>query len=175
MLSVPDILDNYSSEQIGQSDNLITVKRADEKMVDKSLVEKNWDIFFNETNPDVAVDLVINTVGEAVNNVTTVNSYVVTNRTQKLKPWITSGLVKSVNVRDKLLKVSNRHPNSIVLRERFKKYRNMLDKLIKKTKEDYYKRQFADADNPKDSWRIVNEFFVGKSNSKVKIQDRFRD
>ena len=56
------------------------------------------------------------------------------------KPWITSGLQKSISVKNKLLK------EDPVLKEEFhtncKKYRNLVSTLMKKSKQVYYDKSF---------------------------------
>ena len=63
----------------------------------------------------------------------------------KSKPWITLGLQKSISVKNKLLKnfINKKDP---VLKEEFhakyKKYRNLLSTLMKKSKQAYYDKYF---------------------------------
>ena len=63
----------------------------------------------------------------------------------KSKPWITSGLQKSMYVKDKLLTnlINKKDP---ILKEEFhtnsKKYRNLLSTLVKKIKQAYYDKYF---------------------------------
>ena len=63
----------------------------------------------------------------------------------KSKPWITLGLQKSLSVKNKLLKnfINKKAP---VLKEEFhnnyKKYRNLLSTLMKKSKQAYYDKYF---------------------------------
>ena len=59
----------------------------------------------------------------------------------KSKPWITLGLQKSISVKNKLLTnfINKKDP---ILKEEFhtnyKKYRNLLSTLMKKSKQAYY-------------------------------------
>ena len=63
----------------------------------------------------------------------------------KSKPWITLGLQKSISVKNKLLKnfINKKDP---ILKEEchtnYKKYRNLLSTLMKKSKQAYYDRYF---------------------------------
>ena len=63
----------------------------------------------------------------------------------KSKPWITLGLQKSISVKNKLLKnfINKKGP---ILKEEFhtnyKKYRNLLSTLMKKSKQAYYDKYF---------------------------------
>ena len=63
----------------------------------------------------------------------------------KSKPWITLGLKKSISVKNKLLTklINKKDP---ILKEEFhtnyKKYRNLLSTLMKKSKQAYYDKYF---------------------------------
>ena len=65
--------------------------------------------------------------------------------TLKSKPWITLGLQKSISVKNKLLTnfINKKDP---ILKEEFhtnyKKYRNLLSTLMKKSKHAYYDKYF---------------------------------
>ena len=77
----------------------------------------------------------------------------------KSKPWITLGLQKSISVKNKLLKnfINKKDP---VLKEEFhtnyKKYRNLLSTLMKKSKQAYYDKYFEkDWNNIKNTWKGI--------------------
>lgn len=75
----------------------------------------------------------------------------------KIKKWITNSLVKSINTRDSLFAKLKKNPNNTILRERYKNYKTVLNKLIKKRKEDYYKDCINKTkNNSKDLWNTVN-------------------
>ena len=63
----------------------------------------------------------------------------------KFKPWLTLGLQKSISVKKKLLKnfINKKDP---ILKEEFhtnyKKHRNLLSTLTKKSKQAYYDKYF---------------------------------
>ena len=75
----------------------------------------------------------------------------------KSKPWITLGLQKSISVKNKLLTnfINKKDP---VLKEEFhtkyKKYRNLLSTLMKKSKQAYYDKYFErNWSNIKKTWK----------------------
>ena len=85
----------------------------------------------------------------------------------KSKPWITLGLQKSISVKNKLLKnfINKKVP---VLEEEFhtnyKKYRNLLFTLMKKSKQAYYDKYFEkNWNNFKNTWKGIKSLISLKA------------
>ena len=85
----------------------------------------------------------------------------------KSKPWITLGLQKSISVKNKLLKnfINKKDP---VLKEEFhtnyKKYRNLLSTLMKKSKQAYYDKYFEkNWNNIKNTWKGIKSLISLKT------------
>ena len=85
----------------------------------------------------------------------------------KSKPWITLGLQKSISVKNKSLKnfINKKDP---VLKEEFhtnyKKYRNLLSTLMKKSKQAYYDRYFEkNWKNIKNTWKGIKSLIFLKT------------
>ena len=85
----------------------------------------------------------------------------------KSKPWITVGLQKSISVKNKLLKnfINKKVP---VLEEEFhtnyKKYRNLLFTLMKKSKQAYYDKYFEkNWNNFKNTWKGIKSLISLKA------------
>ena len=78
------------------------------------------------------------------------------------KPWITKGLKTSIKIKCKLYReyLRNRNNNSS---EKFKSYRNMLNTLLKKSKQDYYKEYFKKSTgDAKATWNGIRELVTLK-------------
>ena len=80
----------------------------------------------------------------------------VNTKTIPQSPWITKGLLKSINVKNKLYK-------QYLLRStgdhlvKFKTYRNKLNNLIRKSKREYYHKQFeCTKNNIRQTWKTIN-------------------
>ena len=59
----------------------------------------------------------------------------------KNKPWITSGIQKSIYIKNKLLEkfINKKDPQSkAIFGEQYKTYRNLLSTLMKQSKQNYY-------------------------------------
>ena len=85
------------------------------------------------------------------------------------KPWITSGILKSIQNRDKLhkkfLKEKCLVRKSLLFNE-FKKKRNMIIILLKKSRENYYAEYFLEnKSNIKETWKGIKNII--NLNSKV--------
>ena len=88
----------------------------------------------------------------------------------KKSPWINSLLIQKMRERDSLKKRFDKNPNDLVWSQ-FKKARNEVNNLVKKTKRDYFMTQFNTAKrDPKNTWRLINEITSRKTsvNSNVK-------
>ena len=77
----------------------------------------------------------------------------------KPKPWITLGLQKSISVKDKLLTNFINKTDPILKEEchtNYKKYRNLLSTLKKKSKQAYYEKYFEkNRGNFKNTWKRI--------------------
>ena len=85
----------------------------------------------------------------------------------KSKPWITLGLQKSISVKNKLLKnfINKKDP---ILKEEchtnYKKYRNLLSTLMKKSKQAYYDKYFErNWNNIKNTWKGIKSLISLKT------------
>ena len=89
--------------------------------------------------------------------------YKCNNRKDPKFPWISKGLLKSINTKNKLYKKYVMKPCE-KSKNRFKKYRNKLNALIKKSKKDYYDGRFNTFKNDmRKTWQTINNI-IGKGN-----------
>ncbi len=83
-------------------------------------------------------------------------------RKHKLSPWITFGIIRSINQRNKLYKklkqTNTDHTNYGDNRITFNRYRNLLRKLINNAKKTYYNKIFDRyRNNLKKTWSVISE------------------
>ena len=94
------------------------------------------------------------------------------NRKEKLRflPWITKGILTSIKERDKIYKDMIKAKNLQTKELKFslyKKYRNIIVDLLKKSKESHYRKFFEDnKKNCKAVWNGINEIIYSKSKVK---------
>ena len=83
------------------------------------------------------------------------------------KPWITWGLQKSIFVKNKLLTNFINKKDSILKEEfhtNYKKYRNLLSTLMKKSKQAYYDKYFErNWNNIKNTWKGIKSLISLKT------------
>ena len=83
-------------------------------------------------------------------------------KNQKKMPWITKGILRSIHTRNKLYKLSLRHP-TINNKEKYKKYRNKLTTLIRLSRKLYYSNKLeGNKSNLNSVWRTINELIKRK-------------
>ena len=108
------------------------------------------------------------------------SSYSVSTRskTRKVKPWMTSGILKSIRFRDKLYQKYISHKKQCLrlfieenpsFRQKYVSYRNWLNKLIEIQRESYITHKINTANTPKQKWETINEFTQRTKNLRDKI------
>jgi hypothetical protein len=146
-------------------DNIPRTKINYESLVCKVKTE-TWDETLRETDASSALELFMKTLNKHILKSTETTNVRVNSRYKKIKPWITAGLIKSIRNRDKMhlkLQKLKRKPNTfnleiVDLTNKYKLYRNYLNKLITKTKNDYYAHKIRlHESNPKKMWNVINE------------------
>lgn len=87
----------------------------------------------------------------------------------KRKKWINNRLIKQINERDTMYKQLKRQPNNEQLKTEYKRYCNNLNNLIKKEKNNYFKKKIDCNKNcAKNLWSVTNEY-CGLYNNKPNI------
>ena len=85
----------------------------------------------------------------------------VNRRKVPLSPWITKGLLKSINKKNKLYKQYMKSPTNVNL-QKFKTFKNKLNMLTRKSKRMYLYSKFEKSkSNMKETWTLIN-CIIGK-------------
>ena len=97
-----------------------------------------------------------------------------TKRNSITNPWITPGLINSINKKDRLYKcwkksINNKNKiGNVELYENYRKYRKILKILIKAAKQNYYFKKFdKHKGDKKKTWEIINKL-RGKETHNIK-------
>ena len=106
----------------------------------------DWNYVNNEPNIDNAFTVFYNNIDSLLNIMAPLKKQ--TKRQQGLaqRPWITSGILKSMRIRDalykKLTKKNLTPQNKILVSEKYKKYRNLIVTLQRRSKQNYFQNYF---------------------------------
>ena len=112
-------------------------------------VSQNLDGFLDMHDPDQCVQRLVTVIQSKVSELSVTGS---ARNTTPIQPWVTPGLLRSINIRNTLLKrfLSDRTSENL---NKFKKYRNVLRLATRNAKKAYYHAQFTkNAGNPKRLW-----------------------
>ena len=72
-------------------------------------------------------------------------------------PWITRGILRSIKKRNKLYKLYISNPSKQNL-DKYKKYRNNLNSVIRSSKKMYYSKELENAEgNLNATWNVINK------------------
>lgn len=152
-----------------KSEQQKTYKKINIKKLCNYLETETWEGVINNNNLNVQImtNNFMSILNKHIENCTT--SLKINNNMKKLKPWITLGLITSIKHRDNLKKIYLKTKTEKDLQE-FKFYRNYLNKLLKETKNNYYKNQIENAgNNYKKIWKTLNSVANIKNNSENNI------
>lgn len=123
--------------------------------------------FLSDLNVDVNADpnrnfeVFINTLNALIDKHFPVKLKRLKKRKHGLSPWISTGIIKSINYRDNLYKTLLLTPRTsqsfLVLKQNLKVYNNILKKSIRKAKTMYFATQFNKYKKDiKQTWGIIN-------------------
>ncbi|VEN50016.1 unnamed protein product, partial [Callosobruchus maculatus] len=145
---------NKSKRLVDRSNYIL--KKIDETRLIKNLQAANWNNIYSESDTQKATDNFYTKLQKCIEEAT--SSVKITNRTRKIKPWMTAGILTSIRKRDQLKQNLKGNHNDLLLRQTYTYYRNNVTKLIKTSKNDYYSQKFIEAgNNYRKSWDVINE------------------
>lgn len=139
------------------------------KKLKLDLRTEQWDSIYQENNINNITEKLIDKLKYYINKHT--NQVKIKNGKRRIQNWMTSGILKSVTKKNNLYKATLKHPENTELKERYKFYKNTVNKLITKAKKKYYSKQIEKNKNSsKNLWECVNEI-CGKRKPKTKIDN----
>eukprot|EP00111_Clytia_hemisphaerica_P014232 TCONS_00041923-protein len=125
-----------------------------------------WDELLLNKNPSEKLEIFIKTSQEKIDTHAPIK---LTNQKHASahKPWVTTGLLKSIKTKDFLYKKflkSKQQALKSIKHQNYKTYKNLLVKLLRKSKNNYYKNYFeTHKSNLKLVWKAINEVTNNKS------------
>lgn len=143
------------------------------RQISVSLSGKNWQELDNQTSASDAYDNFMDSFNEVLDIYAPMHTVNIPHKAIVREPWMTSGLVKSCQTRDKLyrqcLGVDKSHASYI----KYVKYRNSLHILKRITREAYYhdllEKHKCDI---RKTWCVMNSI-IGRTRDKSSISSTF--
>lgn len=129
---------------------------TDYNSIKTSLNKESWDLLYKVRDTNLVAEVITNKLLNTITNNT--NIVKTSGRLRPLKPWITKGIVKCIRKRDKLHKATVKAPDNIILINKYRKYRNTCNYIIKELKKQYYQEKLNICKgNTKETWQIIKE------------------
>lgn len=139
-----------------------TVTRINFDKLKLELETQGWDDVCDNFTDDIdtLVDKFTFKINENINKFTETINY--SHKNRPLKKWITPSLISAIRKRDTMHIKLKKQPFNIKLKQDYLNYRNILNSLIRKAKNDYYNNKFTEyKNNSKKRWECISEL-MGK-------------
>ena len=139
----------------------------------KRLSEIKWQEVLDNNDVNDDYDKFIERFNSLCDESIPLKKCTVNRKKDPMSPWITKGLLKNINKKNKLYKQYIQSP-TIVNLQKFKTYKNKLNMLIRKSKRMYFFKKFEKSKNDmKKTWQEIN-CIIGRGN-KQSTQCKFKD
>lgn len=116
----------------------------------------DWNLLLEETHPEA----LMNSLVDKMNIILYSNSKIVCKEREKRKrtAWITRELIENCKERDILYRRWKNNPSNSAYETAYKKVRNLVNKKISRTRDQYYKMKFELArGDPRKTWELINK------------------
>ncbi len=143
------------------------------KKLKQNLAEIKWNEILDNNDVNHDYNKFTETVTKVYDDCIPLKKCTVKRKKDPLSPWITKGLLKSINKKNKLYKHYINTPTEGNL-QKFKTYKNKLNMLIRKSKRSYYYNKFENSkSNMRETWKEIN-CIIGKA-KKRSTHCKFKD
>ena len=142
------------SHHIPSPQKIQTKTKINYDTLDRLLFLEDWAEVINKNDVEQCANSFIDILQKYIQNTTATKN--IPNKEQRLKPWISAGLLVSIRKRDKLKKTLACNPDSVSARLNYEQYRKKLTKLIKNSKTYYYKQQLSNhVGDARKTWNTI--------------------
>lgn len=168
---ITDITDHYPlllsiSSSLGSNLSIprsITRTKINFTSLNNEIKSKDWNSFLKINDPNIAAENLIKTLQDLI--ALHSDTVTFTKKNRPLKPWITTGIVRCFQKRDRMQLAVKKNPDNCVLKNVFLTYRNICNQIAKEQKINYYKYKLSlNYKNNKGTWNTVKEMCNIKSN-----------
>lgn len=159
MLNISNNLRNKTKTMSSAQKELL--KKIDFEKLRLHAADSDWNHILEILSPEDATNYLLQKLDQIIKkSEVTVN---LSSRHKRIKPWITTAIINSIKKRDKLKK-QLKNNFSIQKETIYKEYRNRLNKIIKYTRNEFYKRKIEE--NQRDIKKIYNIVSEATNNCK---------
>lgn len=142
--------------QVNELNNTYCKKFINYSKLKSDLQKEDWHEIYENICLNEATNNFVNKLKLHIDNNTNIIKQSNTKRPKK--DWITTGLLNSINNKNKMYKLVKNNPNDDELKNNYKQYKNKLVQLIKTTKSNFYRDSvFKDKNSSQNLWHTVNE------------------
>ena len=132
------------------------------------LRQEDWDVFYSETDPNVAYEIFQERYCKHYHDSLTTKTTTIGPKRLPRQPWMTSDILKMMRRRDRLVKLTTRQ-------DEYKQLRNEITKLCRKAERSYIDKKIQDnLNNTKEHWKILKKL-MGKMNDKSNFPLSFKN
>lgn len=150
------------------------INQETQKVFFQEIQHTNWKHVLSSSDTNNAYKLFLETFSKVFDNCFPLQENKVKNHFNS-KPWITTGLAKSIKHKNKLYKKFISAPTS-ANNNKFKTYRNKLTTLIRISKKNHYHKLILNSKNDmKATWKVLNNILKRKRSVNNKCTDSFID
>ena len=140
------------------------------KTLNEYLENADWSNVLENENPNKSYEIFLNIYQEALDKCIPLKTKRYNKFRHKGSPWVTEGILKSIKNKHKLFKKKEKSRKECDISS-YNLYRNMLNKLIRAAKQQYWDEKFGEsANNVKDAWKNINTL-INKEKNKNKIPE----
>ena len=136
----------------------------------RSLENTDWNSIANDNDINSTYDHFITKLWDTINEYAPEKNVTINKNNIIRQPWMTSGLLQSINTRHKLF-IKAFGNLAIAQYQSYIKYRNVLNSLKRTTKQSYYGNLLTEYKyDIRKTWKILNTI-IGGTNDKTSILD----
>ena len=148
-------------------------KKLDKKKFKSNLGKVNWKKHCNNPDPNVSMEHFLKIVHALLDRLAPFKSFNKKPNIYSSKPWITTGIAKSIKVKDNLYKKFSSETNlqkKAEYQKQFRTYRNYISIPLRCSKDSYYNGRFEENKrNVKTVWKTVKELITMKQRNKLPL------
>lgn len=164
------IILSTKTDVINKTDRGVSLKsKINSEKLKQMLRCEQWDDIFSSDDPNLCAGIFIDKLSELIKACTT-SSHKRDLRKKAIKPWITEGILKSMETRNRLGRIARADPANSVALQSFRSYRNLLNRTIIRTKNAYYSKLVTNSLNdPRRLWQTIKTATNEKSDNEATI------